>query len=111
MPRPLRPQASSKSRSQPSPSTAAGISWADKESKEWRNQEVWKKDPVQGYFGSMIDPGSTLTPGPSPAETPEERKSEEPEPNKEVAKEAAPRDAAAPTLGDKLASFLDGFKS
>ena len=49
------------------------------------------------------------------AETAQARESEEQSPDKEKAEDAAAAasDAApaAPTLGDKLASFLDGFKS
>jgi len=50
---------------------AEGVSWADKESKDWKNQDIWKKQPMQAYLQSMVDPGSTLTPGPVVAETPE----------------------------------------
>ena len=52
---------------------AAGIGWADKESRDWKNQDIWKKQPMQAYVQSMVDPGTTLTPGAAPAagETPQ----------------------------------------
>ena len=57
------PAATGSAPTQPSPSVPEGVSWADKESKDWKNSDDWRQKPMQAYIQSMVDPGSTLRPG------------------------------------------------